>query len=87
MKHNSTTSLYGNVLPGGLGSGAQLTHQHPLAGPDPDAVRCAGGKLGPVAELAVFLAGQLAGLRERRHGARKLQTRLNVGLRTVLLPT
>lgn len=40
-----------------------------------------------MAELAVLLAGQLAELCERRHGARKLQTSFNIGLRTVLLPT
>lgn len=63
-----------------------LTDQHPLASPYTNTVSCAGGEFGPAAELTVFLAGQLAGLRERRHGAGKLKASFDVSLSTILLP-
>lgn len=68
------------------GESLSLTDQHPFAAPDTNAVSCAGGELGPAAELTVLLAGQLTQLRERRHGAGKLQASFNVSLSTILFP-
>lgn len=68
------------------GESLSLTDQHPFAGPDTNAVSCAGGELGPAAELTVLLAGQLTQLHERRHGAGKLQASFNVSLSTILVP-
>lgn len=69
-----------------LSGSLPLTHQAPLSGPDTHTVGCTGGELGPAAELTVLLTGQMALLGERRHGAGRLQTRLNVCLTAVLLP-
>lgn len=68
-----------------LSGSLPLTHQGPLPGPDTHTVGCAGGELGPAAELTVLLTGQMAQLGERRHGAGRLQTCFNVCLTAVLL--
>jgi len=62
-----------------------LTDQRPLPGADAHAVRRAGRELGPVGELAVVLAGQLAALSDGRHGLGGAQALAHVGLRAVQL--
>lgn len=56
------------------------TYQGPLSDADPHAVERTGGELGPVAQLAVVLAGQLTWLRDARHGLGEFQTLAHLSL-------
>lgn len=59
------------------------TYQCPPSDADPHTVDRTGGELGPVGQLTVVLAGQLARLRDARHGLGELQAVTHVSLRPI----